>query len=283
MLAEEHRLTRIFNRDSGKAVIVPIDDSLINGPYAGLENLSIKLAEISAGKPTALLGFSAQFEHGRREILGLGWIHNLTASTIRNLHTRKSQIQTVKSAILMGCDVVAAHVNLTSKYEGEMIQTLGRIIEEARSHGIPVLAIMYPRREDADCRDDNHLDLKRDDQPAYAALVAHCARVARDLGASIVKTVYSGSRDSFKEVIAAADPIPVVIAGGPLVNKLESLSVAADAIAAGARGISFGRNVFSQSNSTHYLQALNGVVHENLSATEAIRRLPVLALERSRG
>ena len=271
MTAIEHRLTKIFHTDSRKAVIAPIDDSVINGPFGGLEDLTAKLKQISAGKPTALLGYSAQFEHAKEDVQEFAWIHNLTASTIRSTHTRKVMVQTVRSAIFMGCDAVAVHVNLTSKYESEMLENLGKVVQEARSYSIPVLAIVYPRRECADGRDDNYLDLKRDDQLAYAALVAHCARAARDLGASIVKTVYSGSQDSFKAVVAAAHPIPVVIAGGPLVEKIDSLSVAADAISAGARGISFGRNVFSQADSVRYLMALNGVVHQNLSAIDALQ------------
>ena len=40
------------------------------------------------------------------------------------------------------------------------------------------------------------------------------ARIGAEAGADIVKTVYTGDIDSFKDVVKSC-PVPIVIAGGP--------------------------------------------------------------------
>ena len=68
------------------------------------------------------------------------------------------------------------------------------------------------------------------------------------------------------KVVTAAGGVPVLISGGSLVTELEALRVAEQAIAAGAAGVSFGRNVFSRSSSQTFLRALGAVVHSGYSA-----------------
>ena len=63
-------------------------------------------------------------------------------------------------------------------------------------------------------------------------------------------------------VVEAARPVPVVIAGGPLCSESEALSAARGAIAAGAKGVSFGRNVFKRDDPANMLRLLQTTVHE---------------------
>jgi len=45
-------------------------------------------------------------------------------------------------------------------------------------------------------------------------VIKHVARLGAELGADIVKVSYTGSVESFREVVLGC-PVPVVIAGGP--------------------------------------------------------------------
>ncbi len=273
MSGKPRRLSRIFDHDTGRTIIVPIDDSLIAGPEDGLLNLHAKVSDIASGLPNAVLGFPGHFEQYGDLLRKTAWIFNLTASTTRSCHTRKVQILSVRQAVALGADCVAAHVNITSKYEYEMISMLSRIIEDARNLGMPVLAIMYPRTERADGSDDNHDELKLANPDEYARLVSHCVRVAKDLGAEIIKTQYTGSSKTFKMVVEAAHPIPVAIAGGPLVSPHTALTAAAESISAGGRGISFGRNIFNRRNSAAMIKALTAAMTGNASPDELVGQI----------
>ena len=264
MIGKARRMSRILDTETGHTVIVPIDDSLISGPQTELLDLRTKIAQIAEGHPNAILGFPGHFEQHADLISELAWICNLTASTTRSCHTRKQQILSVKQAVALGVDCVAAHVNISSRYESEMLVTLGKIIEQARRYGFPVLAIMYPRSEHANGSDNNYEKLKHADLDEYTNLLSHCVRIAKDLGADIIKTQYTGSTATFDKVVTAAKPIPLVIAGGELKSAAAILAIAADCVAAGGAGVSFGRNIFARANSQEIIRALNNVVINQL-------------------
>ena len=98
------------------------------------------------------------------------FIYNLTASTILNLHTKKIVISTVETALRVGVDCVAAHINFSSQYENEMIHTFSNISQECDRLGMPLLAIAYPRCE-KDGKDYNYDDMKESDVEQYTELV----------------------------------------------------------------------------------------------------------------
>ena len=107
----------------------------------------------------------------------------------------------------------------------------------------------------------NYQELRKADPDRYSQLVAHAARIGMELGADVIKTQYTGSPETFERVVEATRPVPVVIAGGPLCSESEVLSAARGAITAGARGVSFGRNVFERKDPTHMLRLLQSAVH----------------------
>src|SRR6266571_1871482 len=159
-------------------------------------------------------------------------------------------------------------MNISSAHEGAMLRILGLVAGAADRCGIPVLAIAYPRREGA-LGDDNYDALRSESEEQYATLVAHCCRIAVDLGADVVKTKYTGTVESFARVVRAAQPVPVVIAGGSLSDPLSALDVARCAVMAGGAGVSFGRNVFGQASPRDMVLALREVVHRGTDPAAA--------------
>jgi DhnA family fructose-bisphosphate aldolase class Ia len=62
----------------------------------------------------------------------------------------------------------------------------------------------------------------------------------------------------------------VVIAGGPKAKTdKETLQMTADAMKAGAAGLSIGRNVFQHENPTAMVKALSAIVHRDASIDAA--------------
>ena len=112
-----------------------------------------------------------------------------------------------------------------------MIADFGRVARDCRRLGMPLLAMCYPRGKNVKSQYD-------------IEVVRHCARLAAELGADVVKTNYTGTVESFKEVVKGT-PIPVVIAGGPKMDNDNALvTMIHEAMQAGAKGVSIGRNVF---------------------------------------
>jgi len=266
------RMKRLFSPVSGRSLIVPVDDSLIFGPAAGLEQVQFKVKQILMDPPDAVLAFPGLFRNHAELLSGVAGIVNLTASTSRSAHTRKAQVGEVHQAAQLGLDAVAAHVNISSRYESEMLQILGSVSRECESYGMPLLGIMYPRSE-TELGDNNYEELKQRDRKQYAELVAHSARVGVDLGVDLIKTKYTGDPESFQMVVNACKPVPIVVAGGPILPVDSMLQMAFEVIHAGGAGISFGRNVFGRDLPQPIVSALKAIVHEGVTPQEARRHV----------
>ncbi|MEM2094564.1 MAG: hypothetical protein QXI32_04645, partial [Candidatus Bathyarchaeia archaeon] len=103
--------------------------------------------------------------------------------------------------------------------------------------------------------------------------VASAARLAQEAGGDLVKTAYTGSTESFREVVNLC-PIPIVILGGPkMESDLELLQVAEGCMQAGGAGTCFGRNIFQHKDPKAITAAICRIVHDGATADEALRTL----------
>ena len=104
-------------------------------------------------------------------------------------------------------------------------------------------------------------------------VVKHAARVGAELGADIVKVNYTGSAESFKEVVDGC-PVPVVIAGGEKTETDEQiLQMVRGAMDAGAGGVSIGRNAFQHINPEKITRAIYNIVHHDYTVEKAVKIL----------
>jgi len=167
---------------------------------------------------------------------------------------------TLEEAIRLGADAVSAHVNIGEQEEDKMLEFLGALSEQCEYFGIPLLAMMYPRGPNI--KSEHEFEV-----------VSHAARIGAELGADLVKTVYTGNLDSFRRVVRSC-PVPIVVAGGPsMKSDLEVLDLAENSMKAGAAGLSFGRNVFQHRNPEAMSRALAAIVHNGATSQEASRIL----------
>jgi class I fructose-bisphosphate aldolase len=125
---------------------------------------------------------------------------------------------------------------------------------------MPLLAMMYPRGPTV--KDENGFEY-----------VSHAARIGAELGADVVKTVYTGDVESFHKVVQGC-PVPVVLAGGArMKTDLDVLELGENSMKAGAAGLSFGRNVFQHEKPDAICKALSSIVHQGANAKDAARLL----------
>lgn len=262
IIGKQIRLERIINRNTGKTVIVPMDHGISVGPIQGVINMKDAVQRVAEGGANAIVEHKGLVGEGhRKEGKDIGLILHLSASTsLSPFPHAKTLVCKVEEAIKLGADAISIHVNLGDGQEKEMLQDFGRVSYEARTWGMPLLAMIYPRGENIP--DEYHVDV-----------IKHAARVGYEMGADIVKVSYTGSPESFHEVVEGCS-VPVVIAGGAKMDSdRDILEMVRGSIDAGGAGVSIGRNVFQHQNPTRMVQAISGIVHENLSVEEALEIL----------
>jgi fructose-bisphosphate aldolase / 2-amino-3,7-dideoxy-D-threo-hept-6-ulosonate synthase len=264
MIGKRIRMERLMDRETGKTVIVPMDHGVTIGPVTGLIDLQETVNAVADGGADAFVVHKGVAEAGhRRRGKDVGLILHLSASTqMAPDPTSKTMVCTVEEAIKLGADGVSIHVNLGAEDERSMLNDLGHAGRVATEWGMPLLAMMYTRGPHV----KNEYDVK---------LVKHAARVGAELGADIVKVVYTGSVESFREVVEGCF-VPVVIAGGEKIGNDEDLcEMVKGAMAAGAAGVSIGRNVFQHKDPEKIVKAISGIVHRKSAVEEKVTRLEV--------
>ena len=169
---------------------------------------------------------------------------------------RKVEVCSVEDAVCMGADAVSIHINFGNSFEGEMLRDLGEVSGQCHRWGVPLMVMAYVRGPG--------VENERDPEA-----VGHAARVAAELGADFVKVDYTCDPKSFSKVTKAC-PVPVVIAGGAAKDDDdELLSMISDALEAGARGVSIGRNVFQNKRPRKIVEAISALVHRGASLKKA--------------
>ena len=255
------RLRRIIKGDL-RTLIIAMDHGVTVGPVRGLENMQETVRNVVKGGADAVLFHKGIAKHV--DTLGSGLIVHVSASTkVGSKPNLKVDVCTVQEAIMLGADAVSAHINIGSEEEHVMLHSLGNLSRECDSFGMPLLAMMYPRGPNI--KNDHELEI-----------VMHAARIGAELGADIVKTVYTGDVESFRRVVGSC-PVPIVVAGGAQADSdREVLELAEDSMKAGAAGLSFGRNVFQHANPSAMTEALTSIVHRGNTAAEASKKLDAL-------
>ncbi|MBW1759818.1 MAG: class I fructose-bisphosphate aldolase family protein [Deltaproteobacteria bacterium] len=252
------RMERLMNRNTGKTVIVPMDHGVTVGPIHGLIDLSQAVDTVAEGGANAVIGHVGLPRYGHRHHgKDIGLILHLSASTtLSPKPNKKVLVNTVENALRMGADGVSIHINIGDDNEAQMLKDFGQVAVECNYWGMPLIAMMYPRGQNIE--DEKNTDVVR-----------LAARVGAELGADFVKTNYTGDPDSFAKVVEGC-PAPILIAGGSKLNEEQMFKTIEDAMQAGAKGLSIGRNVFQSKNPSLFLKAACSIVHDNLTAKEAM-------------
>lgn len=262
MSGKEIRMDRLIDRRSGKTVIVPMDHGVTAGPIAGLTRLEATIRAVARGGANAIVIHKGGAKQGcLRNGQKLGLLVHLSASTrMAPDPLSKALVCTVEEAIKLGADGISVHVNLGAVEEQSMIRDLALVSRKAMEWGMPLLAMMYTRGPNIVNEYDSNM-------------VKHAARVAAELGADIVKVPYTGSPESFREVVEGCF-VPVVIAGGEKMGtERELLEMVKGAMGAGGAGVSIGRNVFQHPTPSFLVKAISKVVHDGASVEEGLSEL----------
>lgn len=252
----KNRISRLLRPDTGRGVWLAIDHGYFLGPLSKLEEPAKTVRPLLPHTDAVMVtrGVLRQCIDGgidKPVILRVSGGNSIVGAALSN-----EAIQTsVEEALRLNASAVALSIYVGSEHEHQTLIALGNLVNEAERYGLPVLAVTAVGKE---------LE-KRD-----ARYLALACRIAAELGARAVKTYYC---DNFTKVIKGC-PVPLVVAGGPkLDTALDALTLAHDAIAAGAAGVDMGRNIWQSGDAVGMITAIRAIVHGNASVKEASKLL----------
>ena len=129
------------------------------------------------------------------------------------------------------------------------IDNLSKVINAGMRYSIPTLGVCAVGK-----------DMERTDRFFKLA-----TRIIAEMGVQIVKTY---DCENFEEV-AAACPVPIVVAGGKKLAEQDALKLAYNVMSKGAHGVDMGRNIFQSEHPIAMAQAVCKIVHEGYTDKEA--------------
>jgi len=256
------RLNRLFSHPTGRFCSVAVDHFLgySQGLPRGLRRMLPTLAAIAEGRPdavTMLKGYAASAwgpYAGRIPLI----IQSIAG---RPDDSAYELIATAEDAIRLGADAIAIAAFVRGRSEAAQLRVVSDMVRDAARFELPVILHIYPRNPET---------LQIIYTPEDIAWAVHCGL---ELGVDVVKTPYCGDIKAYGEIVADS-PVPVVAAGGPKTETFEAaLRLISEAVCAGARGATIGRNIwgFDGANVTASVKAFKAVIHDGKTAEEALQ------------
>lgn len=252
------RLARVFAPD-GKTLIVAFDHGAGGANYAGMADPARTLREVVAAGADAVLTTVGVVRHHGHLIERVGLILNLDRLV-------GSPEYAVEDALRLGADMGKFVCTPWSPDNPTSVHEARRLSAICRAWGLPLMVETIPVSFQAV---EHHTPEK----------IGQAAKIGEELGADVIKMHYTGSLETFRQAIRPLS-VPVVILGGPARGDTRSvLEEVAGAMAAGARGVAIGRNIWAHEHPGRMVAALGAIIHGGATVDEAMRELerPLLA------
>ena len=246
----QNRLSRIFNPESGRTLMLAVDHGYFQGPTTGLERIDLSIVPLLPYADALML---------TRGILRTTIPPTFTKSIVMRASGGPSILKELSNenlavdmedATRMNVSAMAVQVFIGGEYETQSIENMTRLVDLGNRYGIPVLAVTAVGKDMA--RDARYFRL--------------ACRMCAELGAHVVKSYYIP--DGF-ETVTASCPVPIVMAGGKKQPELDALTMAYNAVDQGAGGVDMGRNIFQSDDPIAMIQAVSKVVHEMMKPDRA--------------
>jgi DhnA family fructose-bisphosphate aldolase class Ia len=261
------RLRRLID-PHGVSIICALDHGMTSPRFLEpLADIQARAAEAVAGGANAIMISKGMCRVAESAFAPDTAVCMLLSASSRPQNERPDivAIAEVEEALRLGADAVVLYVSLEGDDEPRMLGTLAEAARECERLGVPLIA-------------------EAEFPTTYASVdglasrygfeyLQRNVRLCAELGADVIKTNWSGDRESFARLVACASGLPVVLAGGSRISDRELLERQEAAMQAGAIGCSVGRNIFMHERAEAITRALARVIRERRSAAEALAEL----------
>jgi 3-hydroxy-5-phosphonooxypentane-2,4-dione thiolase len=249
----QSRLARIFRPASGRTVMLVIAHDYFQGPTTGLERVDLSIVPLLPFAD-ALMTTRGMVRSTIPPAAGVPIVLRASGgpSVLKDLSDEQVAVS-MEDAARLNAAAVAVQVFIGGEHETQSVRNMTRLVDAGQRYGIPVLAVTAVGRE-----------LTRD-----ARYLRLATRICAELGAHFVKTYYC---EPDFDTVAAACPVPLVMAGGKKLAELDALTMAHNAISSGAAGVDMGRNIFQSDTPEAMIRAVGAVVHESMKPGDAYEK-----------
>ncbi|MFQ5430917.1 MAG: 3-hydroxy-5-phosphonooxypentane-2,4-dione thiolase [Nitrospinota bacterium] len=256
----KNRLSNIFDPVTGRTVMLAVDHGYFMGPTTGLERIDVTIVPLLKYADT-LMCTRGILRTTIPPTFNKGVVIRASggSSILKELSDEQIAVD-IEDAVRMNVAAMAVQVFIGGEYESKSIHNMTRLVDMGLRYGIPVLGVTAVGKQMA--RDAKYMRL--------------ATRICAELGVTYVKTYYV--EEDF-DTVAAACPVPIVIAGGKKLPELDALTMAYNAIQQGALGVDMGRNIFQSDAPAAMIRAVRNVVHRNMKPKEAFELYETLKNE----
>lgn len=249
---------RIF-REDGRCLVIAMDHGSGLDVYPGLAEPGRVLDEVVAGGADAILttpGIVKQFSHNLGSI-GVILRADGGSTQLRGGSGEYRILCTVEDALRLGADAVACMGFPGTPVEEQTLGNLATLAGQCQAWGMPLMAEMIPGGF-------TKFDLHTVENTRLAV------RIGVELGADFIKTEFVGSTESYRQVIENCYRPVLVLGGGKTKDERGLFAMVQAALAAGAAGIAFGRNVWGHARPGAMVSALRQIIHQNAPVEQAL-------------
>ncbi|MBY4837022.1 MULTISPECIES: class I fructose-bisphosphate aldolase [unclassified Pantoea] len=272
LVTNKVRMQRLFQH--GKCLDVAIDHGIANEPdfLIGLENIEGVMDNLVAAQPDAI-----QVNYGQADLLqrvagrkpalvmrtDVGNAYN--AARHREMWAvLHNPDEPILAALQMDAAAVVVNLYLIPDEPGIFrmcVENIGRLRQACDRYAMPLMIeplVMAPAGQGA----------------AYGSLgdvekIVPLVRLARELGADIIKADPTENVEDFHRVVEAAR-CPTLVRGGGKGELAGVLTKSAALMAQGASGMVYGRNVYQHDNPSRVVKALMAIIHQGASGADAL-------------
>jgi putative autoinducer-2 (AI-2) aldolase len=247
----KNRLSSIFAPGTNRTVMLAVDHGYFMGPTSGLERIDLDIVPLLPYADTLMCTRGAL-----RSMIPPTFRNGVVLrasggpSILKELSNEDIAVD-IEDALRLNAAAVAVQVFIGGECESQSVINMTQLVDMGNRYGVPVLGVTAVGKDMA--RDAKYMRL--------------ATRMCAELGATYVKTYYV--EDGF-DTVAAACPVPIVIAGGKKIPELDALTMAYNAVQQGASGVDMGRNIFQSDAPAAMIQAVRKVVHEDMKPKEAL-------------
>lgn len=267
------RMNRLLK--NGRCLDVAIDHGVCNEPtfLGGLEDLAAVVGQLVDAGPDAI-----QMNLGQCDLLQERPGKDKPALVMRTdmgnpynpLRHRQmwamlqSEEEPIRAALQM--DAACVVVNLfmlpdEPELFRQCVGNIGRVRNECDKYGMPLM--IEPLVMQA--HDGKGGYMVDGDREKIVTLV----RLAREMGADIIKADPTTQAEEFHEVVEAAR-CPVLVRGGGKEDIEAVFGKAEQLLRQGAHGMVYGRNIYQHPDPSRVVRALMAMIHQGASALEAL-------------
>ncbi|WP_225769157.1 class I fructose-bisphosphate aldolase [Inquilinus sp. Marseille-Q2685] len=270
-LTKKVRLNRLMR--NGRCLDVAIDHGVCNEPsfMAGLEDMAGVVRMLAAAGPDAI-----QMNYGQADLLpsmpgqnrpALGMRGDMGNPYNRQRHREmwaglQNEADPILPALRLDAACVVVNLFMLPDEPGlfrQCVQNISRLGNDCEKYGMPLMIeplVMQPSERGGYLVDG--------DTEKIVTLV----RLARELGADIVKADPTDDPADFRHVVQAAR-CPVLVRGGGKADLRRVFDTSAALMAQGAHGMVYGRNIYQHDNPGAVVAALMAMIHDGADADAA--------------